>query len=130
MGGGDGGGGGGGVVEVIKSKGCSRLLVGLSPPLNSFKGLQPVKPMSPAASSSVASDRLAVRSGAPFLGLVICVTGLSKGLTFFKFYFLVMVVGVDIKQVIFIFIFIGIINEVMMLYDILNRSLVICYLHV
>lgn len=126
MGGGDGG---GGVVEVIKSKGCSRLLVGLSPPLNSFKGLQPVKPMSPAASSSVASDRLAVRSGAPFLGLVICVTGLSKGLTFFKFYFLVMVVGVDIKQVIFFF-FIGIINEVMMLYDILNRSLVICYLHV
>ncbi|EXB74916.1 hypothetical protein L484_018625 [Morus notabilis] len=79
MGGGDGGGGGGGgVVEVIKSKGCSRLLVGLSPPLNSFKGLQPVKPMSPAASSSVASDRSAVRSGAPFLGLVICVTGLSK----------------------------------------------------
>lgn len=69
---------GGGVVEAIKSKGCSRLLVGISYPLNSFKGLQPVEPMSPA-SSSIRSERVVVRSGAPFAGLVICVTGLSKG---------------------------------------------------
>ncbi|GMN63321.1 hypothetical protein TIFTF001_032404 [Ficus carica] len=72
------GGGGGGVVEVIKSKGCSRLLVGISSPLNSFRGLQPVEPMSPASSSSLVSGRSVVRSAAPFLGLVICVTGLSK----------------------------------------------------
>ncbi|PON73128.1 BRCT domain containing protein [Parasponia andersonii] len=68
---------GGGVVEVVKSKGCSRLLVGISSPLNSFKGLQPVEPRSPA-SSSVGSERVVVRSAGPFNGLVICVTGLSK----------------------------------------------------
>ncbi|XP_062097071.1 uncharacterized protein LOC133803128 [Humulus lupulus] len=71
------GGGGGGVVEVIKSKGCSRLFVGISSPLNSFKGLQPVEPMSPA-SSSARSERVVLRSTGPFNGLVICVTGLSK----------------------------------------------------
>ncbi|KAH7523895.1 hypothetical protein FEM48_Zijuj06G0060600 [Ziziphus jujuba var. spinosa] len=68
---------GGGVVEVIKSKGCSRLFVGISSPLHSFRGLQPIEPMSPASSSAV-SESLGVRSGAPFAGLVICVTGLSK----------------------------------------------------
>ena len=82
--------GGVGVVEVIKSKGCSRLLVGISSPLNSFKGLQPVEPMSPA-SSSIGSDRVLVRSAGPFNGLVICVTGLSKGSTF-EFYFLVFLI--------------------------------------
>lgn len=69
---------GGGVVEVIKSKGCSRLFVGISSPLHSFRGLQPIEPMSPA-SSSIGSESVVVRSGPPFAGLVICVTGLSKG---------------------------------------------------
>ncbi|ONI33040.1 hypothetical protein PRUPE_1G401800 [Prunus persica] len=69
-------GGGGGTVEVVKSNGCSRLSVGLSSPLPSFKALQPFAPASPAA-SSIGSEPV-VRSGAPFAGLVICVTGLSK----------------------------------------------------
>ncbi|KAM6541938.1 hypothetical protein CsatB_006385 [Cannabis sativa] len=69
---------GGGVVEVIKSKGCSRLFVGISSPLNSFKGLQPVEPPMSPASSSVGSERVVLRSTGPFNGLVICVTGLSK----------------------------------------------------
>ncbi|XP_034201696.1 uncharacterized protein LOC117616475 isoform X2 [Prunus dulcis] len=69
-------GGGGGRVEVVKSNGCSRLSVGLSSPLPSFKALQPFAPASPA-SSSIGSEPV-VRSGAPFAGLVICVTGLSK----------------------------------------------------
>ncbi|BBG95036.1 hypothetical protein Prudu_003475 [Prunus dulcis] len=63
-------------VEVVKSNGCSRLSVGLSSPLPSFKALQPFAPASPA-SSSIGSEPV-VRSGAPFAGLVICVTGLSK----------------------------------------------------
>lgn len=70
-------GGGGGRVEVVKSNGCSRLSVGLSSPLPTFKALQPFEPASPA-SSSIGSEPV-VRSGAPFAGLVICVTGLSKG---------------------------------------------------
>ena len=70
--GGGGDGGGGGRVEVVSSKGCSRLLVGISSSLPSMRGLQSFEPMSPA-SSSVA------RSSGPFSGLVICVTGLSKG---------------------------------------------------
>lgn len=62
--------GGDGRVEVVSGKGCSRLFS------SSFRGLQPLEPMSPA-SSSVASE---MRSRAPFAGLIICVTGLSKGL--------------------------------------------------
>ncbi|XP_062159473.1 uncharacterized protein LOC133866838 [Alnus glutinosa] len=69
--------GGDGKVEVVSSKGCSRLFLGLSSPLSSFRGLQPFDPMSPA-SSSARSDPVAVRSSGPFAGLVICVTGLSK----------------------------------------------------
>ncbi|XP_040996821.1 uncharacterized protein LOC121242885 [Juglans microcarpa x Juglans regia] len=74
---GGGGGGRGGRVEVVNSKGCSRLFLGLSSPLSSFRGLQPLEPMSPA-SSSAASELVPVRSSGPFAGLVICVTGLSK----------------------------------------------------
>nr|AFK35091.1 unknown [Lotus japonicus] len=58
--------GGDGIVEVVGGKGCSRLFS------SSFRGLQPMEPVSPASSSS------RVRSSAPFAGLVICVTGLSK----------------------------------------------------
>lgn len=76
--------GGDGKVEVVNSKGCSRLFLGLSSPLSSFRGLQPFDPMSPA-SSSARSDPVAVRSSGPFAGLVICVTGLSKGIKFFNF---------------------------------------------
>lgn len=78
---GGGGGGRGGRVEVVNSKGCSRLFLGLSSPLSSFRGLQPLEPMSPA-SSSAASELVPVRSSGPFAGLVICVTGLSKGIKF------------------------------------------------
>lgn len=70
--GGGGSGGGGGRVEVISSKGCSRLLVGISSSLPSMRGLQTFEPISPASSSLG-------RSSGPFSGLVICVTGLSKG---------------------------------------------------
>eukprot|EP00268_Persea_americana_P044627 TRINITY_DN4510_c1_g1_i19.p1 TRINITY_DN4510_c1_g1~~TRINITY_DN4510_c1_g1_i19.p1 ORF type:complete len:137 (-),score=17.16 TRINITY_DN4510_c1_g1_i19:154-564(-) len=59
-------------VEVIESKGCSRLFVGIS----SLRGLHSTGPMSPA-SSSAASEPI-VRGTGPFSGLVICVTGLSK----------------------------------------------------
>ncbi|KAI4316450.1 hypothetical protein L6164_024428 [Bauhinia variegata] len=61
----------GGRVEVINSKGCSRLF---SP---SFRGLRPFEPMSPV-SSSAGSEPVELQSSAPFAGLVICVTGLSK----------------------------------------------------
>ncbi|KAM3759052.1 hypothetical protein ACB098_01G091800 [Castanea mollissima] len=77
MGGGGGGGGGSGKVEVVESKGCSKLLIGLSTPMSSMRSLRPFEPMSPA-SSSLASEPFIARSGAPFAGLVICVTGLSK----------------------------------------------------
>lgn len=66
-----GGGGGAGTVEVISSKGCSRLLVGISSSLPPMRGLKTFEPMSPASSS-------VGRSNGPFSGLVICVTGLSK----------------------------------------------------
>ncbi|KAJ9702144.1 hypothetical protein PVL29_004062 [Vitis rotundifolia] len=69
--GGGGSGGGAGTVEVISSKGCSRLLVGISSSLPPMRGLKTFEPMSPASSS-------VGRSNGPFSGLVICVTGLSK----------------------------------------------------
>ncbi|KAJ0031660.1 hypothetical protein Pint_13639 [Pistacia integerrima] len=84
MGGGGGAGAGsagagGGRVEVISSKGCSRLFVGLSPSLPSFKSVQSFEAtMSPASSSIGSESLLHLRSNAPFSGLVICVTGLSK----------------------------------------------------
>ncbi|KAL6207667.1 hypothetical protein ACLB2K_018622 [Fragaria x ananassa] len=65
-----------GGVDVIKSKGCSRLSGGLSSPLPSFKAQRAFGPMSPAANST--GSETVVRSNAPFSGLVICVTGLSK----------------------------------------------------
>ncbi|KAI9192159.1 hypothetical protein LWI28_019009 [Acer negundo] len=73
------GGGGGGRVEVINSKGCSRLFIGFSASsLSSFRGVQSLETVSPASTSSVASESVVVRSNGPFSGLVICVTGLSK----------------------------------------------------
>ncbi|OMO86446.1 hypothetical protein COLO4_21162 [Corchorus olitorius] len=64
-------------VEVINSKGCSRLFVGFSASVPSFRSFQSFEPMSPA-STSLGSDPSTVRSTGPFSGLVICVTGLSK----------------------------------------------------
>ncbi|GMI83903.1 hypothetical protein like AT2G26270 [Hibiscus trionum] len=64
-------------VEVINSKGCSRLFVGFSSSMPSFRSFQSVEPMSPA-STSLGSEPSTVRSTGPFSGLVICVTGLSK----------------------------------------------------
>ncbi|GLT74203.1 hypothetical protein SLA2020_460140 [Shorea laevis] len=63
-------------VEVIDSKGCSRLFAGFPSSGSSLRGLQSFKSMSPV-SSSVGSESLA-RSTGPFSSLVICVTGLSK----------------------------------------------------
>ncbi|XP_044479540.1 uncharacterized protein LOC123206417 isoform X1 [Mangifera indica] len=77
--GGGSGGAGGGRVEVISSKGCSRLFVGLSSSVPSFRGVQSFEAVTSTASSSVASESLLqLPSNAPFSGLVICVTGLSK----------------------------------------------------
>lgn len=77
-------GGGGGRVEVVSSKGCSRLFLGSVPSLRRLRGgVQSFESMSPA-SSSLASDSV-LPSNAPFSGLVICVTGLSKGLVCFCF---------------------------------------------
>ncbi|XWS70159.1 hypothetical protein CRYUN_Cryun03dG0025300 [Craigia yunnanensis] len=64
-------------VEVINSKGCSRLFVGFSPSVPSFRSFRSLEPMSPA-STSLGSEPLTVRSTGPFSGLVVCVTGLSK----------------------------------------------------
>lgn len=69
---------GSGRVEVISSKGCSKLVVGFSASLPSFRGLQPLEPTMSPAPSSVGSQP-STRSSGPFSGLVICVTGLSKG---------------------------------------------------
>ncbi|KAK8547327.1 hypothetical protein V6N13_098039 [Hibiscus sabdariffa] len=65
-------------VEVINSKGCSRLFVGFSSPVPSFRSFQSFEPMSPAPTTSLACEPVTVRSTGPFSGLVICVTGLSK----------------------------------------------------
>ncbi|KAL4276931.1 hypothetical protein HN51_059576 [Arachis hypogaea] len=59
-------GSGNGRVDVVSGKGCSRLFS------SSFRALQPLEPMSSVSSSPH------IRSNAPFAGLVICVTGLSK----------------------------------------------------
>ncbi|XP_057957752.1 uncharacterized protein LOC131150799 [Malania oleifera] len=69
-------GGGGGKVEVVSTKGCSKLFLGFSSSLASLRGLQPTEPMSPSSSTVV--SRPLVRASGPFSGLVICVTGLSK----------------------------------------------------
>ena len=69
---------GGGTVDVVSSKGCSRLLFGFSSPLSSLGGLQQLDSMSLASSSSRSESVKASLIG-PFTGLVICVTGLSKG---------------------------------------------------
>ncbi|WJX41641.1 hypothetical protein P8452_28965 [Trifolium repens] len=61
--------GGEGRVEVVSGKGCSRLF---SSSFTSIRGLQPLEQMSFVSSSPQVS------SNAPFAGLVICVTGLSK----------------------------------------------------
>ncbi|XP_038700845.1 uncharacterized protein LOC119997735 isoform X2 [Tripterygium wilfordii] len=63
-------------VEVIGSKGCSRLVAGFSSSLPSFRSARFSETMSPASSSF--GSEMAVRSIGPFAGLVICVTGLSK----------------------------------------------------
>ncbi|XP_060208245.1 uncharacterized protein LOC132635755 isoform X1 [Lycium barbarum] len=67
--------GGGGRVEVVSSKGCSKMLVDLS---SSFRGIPSysLAPLiSPASSVSMSESML---TNSPFSGLVICVTGLSK----------------------------------------------------
>ncbi|KAI5403924.1 hypothetical protein KIW84_051175 [Lathyrus oleraceus] len=61
--------GGEGRVEIVSGKGCSRLF---SSSFTSIRDLQPLDQMSPVSASPQVS------STAPFAGLVICVTGLSK----------------------------------------------------
>lgn len=72
---------GGGRVEVVSSKGCSGLF---SPSSHLLRGLhvQPLEPMTPV-SSFHGSESVEGRSSAPFSGLIICVTGLSKGMLAF-----------------------------------------------
>lgn len=78
-------------MEVISSKGCSRLLAEISPSISSFRGhgfqSYPMEPSSPASTASATSE-LTTRDNrprGPFSGLVICVTGLSKGIPNFGF---------------------------------------------
>ncbi|WOK96379.1 hypothetical protein Cni_G05086 [Canna indica] len=66
----------GGSVEVVSSKGCSRLFVGSSTFLSNANSLRFMAMMSPA-SSSLSESTVPLTPG-PFTGLVICVTGLSK----------------------------------------------------
>lgn len=79
-----GGIGGGGRVEVIAGKGCSRLFMDFS---SSFRDNQSfsLEPFSPASSASTVSESpiKIVKSNGPFSGLIICVTGLSKGILLF-----------------------------------------------
>ncbi|KAA3468250.1 BRCT domain-containing DNA repair protein [Gossypium australe] len=66
-------------VETINSKGCSRLFVGFSSSIPSFRTFQSFDLMSPSPTTSHGSElSTMVRSLGPFSGLVICVTGLSK----------------------------------------------------
>lgn len=67
-----GGGVGGGSVEVIAAKGCSRLFMDFS---SSFRGI-PAFSLEPLSETPV---KIAKTQG-PFSGLIICVTGLSKGI--------------------------------------------------
>lgn len=70
-------------MEVISSKGCSRLLAEISPSIPTFRGRgfqsYELEPTSPASTASAASESaVRGRPRGPFSGLVICVTGLSK----------------------------------------------------
>ncbi|KAK4365006.1 hypothetical protein RND71_016364 [Anisodus tanguticus] len=69
--------GGGGRVEVVSSKGCSKMLVDLS---SSFRGIPSysLEPIMSPASSTMSDALITTPSSSPFSGLVICVTGLSK----------------------------------------------------
>ncbi|MBA0737669.1 hypothetical protein Gogos_011123 [Gossypium gossypioides] len=70
-------------VETINSKGCSRLFVGFSSSIPSFRTFQSFDLMSPSPTTSHGSElSTMVRSLGPLSGLVICVTGLSKGQRF------------------------------------------------
>lgn len=70
----------GGRVEVIAGKGCSKLFVDFS---SSFRGIPAfsLEPLSPATSAPAVSESpfKVAKTNGPFSGLVICVTGLSKG---------------------------------------------------
>ncbi|KAI3867862.1 hypothetical protein MKX03_031321, partial [Papaver bracteatum] len=70
-----GSGGGGRVVEVVSSKGCSKLIVDFSSSLDALRNLKLIESMS-SLPSPAASE--CGGGGGPFTGLVICVTGLSK----------------------------------------------------
>ena len=67
--------------QIVYSMGCSKL--GLSLPTTSIfgGGHKSTVPMSPATASA---DLHMQKSPGPFAGLIICVTGLSKGM-FFSF---------------------------------------------
>lgn len=121
--GGAGGGGGSGKVEVVESKGCSKLLIGLSTPMSSMRSLHPFEPMSPA-SSSLASETFTARSGAPFAGLVICVTGLSKGIKFLFFFFFLLIsfVFYEFSNWLFIFFFFCFVDADSVFYVSVNKN--------
>ncbi|XP_026429596.1 uncharacterized protein LOC113325993 [Papaver somniferum] len=73
------GSGGGRVVEVVSSKGCSKLIVDFSSSLNALRNLKLIESMSSVPSSAASEcGGGGAGVGGPFTGLVICVTGLSK----------------------------------------------------
>ncbi|KAK1263888.1 hypothetical protein QJS04_geneDACA013513 [Acorus gramineus] len=65
-------------VEVIDSKGCSRLLVGLGTPLHSLGSPRSYSSRSMASSLPASDMSMKPSTSGPFAGLTICVTGLSK----------------------------------------------------
>lgn len=69
----------GGRVEAVSSTGCSRLFVGSSTSIPSLNFLRSTVMMSPASSAPPESEPRVPSVVGPFTGLVICVTGLSKG---------------------------------------------------
>ncbi|RZC93853.1 hypothetical protein C5167_021407 [Papaver somniferum] len=71
-------GSGGRVVEVVSSKGCSKLIVDFSSSLNALRNLKLIESMSSVPSSAASECGGGGGVGGPFTGLVICVTGLSK----------------------------------------------------
>lgn len=88
---------GGGKVEVISSKGCSRLFAEISTSIPSFRGhgLQSyaMESSSPVLTASAIDQSAGEnRSRGPFSGLVICVTGLSKGTTISMLVFICLLV--------------------------------------
>ena len=66
-------------VEVVASRGCARLVI---PGMHHNPSSSAASVSSSSAASRGAAAGAAARADGPFAGLVICVTGLSKGARF------------------------------------------------